>query len=368
MFELLDCMTRGVRAASASAKIVLAPMADGGEGFTRVLVTLTGGELHDVMVCGPLGRRVKAQIGCLGGRHRGTVAIEIASAAGIRLVPQGRRNPLRTTSYGVGELIGAALDRGARRLLIGCGDSGVNDGGAGMAQALGARMLDENGREIARGGCGLLALARIDASNLDPRLQRVPVVASVNWSNRLLGPRSVARVYGPQKGASASDVHELEKGLRRYATVLRRDLGVDVRDMAGAGASGGLGAGLHAFLRARLMPRFDVLSEFFDFNAVLRRADLVVTAEGSLDARTAFGKLPGEVARRAREAGVPTIALVGSVGEGAETLHAIGIDAYFSILNAPVSLADAMRQAPDLVAQATEQAVRLALLDCRRGK
>jgi glycerate kinase len=364
--ELIECMARGVTAAAPDAEILRAPMVDGGEGFTRAITGLTGGRPHAVGVTGPVGQRLQAQVGLLGGQHTGTAVIEIAAAAGLRHVPPDRRDPLRTTSYGVGELIGAALDLGADRLLIGCGDSGVNDGGAGLAEALGVRLLDRRGRPIGRGGRALARLARIDLSGRDRRLDRVRIDVAVNWHNMLLGRRGVARVFGPQKGASPAAVAVLERGLANLAAAIRRDLGVGVRSMPGAGASGGLGAGLHAFLGARLHPRFEVLTRFLDFDGLLERADLVLTAEGSIDRLTPVGKLPAEVARRARLRGVPVVALVGSVGQGAQATHAVGIDAYFSILNRPYSLEEAMARAPELVAEATEQAIRLALLDCRR--
>lgn len=364
--ELIECMARGVKAAAPDAQILRAPMVDGGEGFTQAITELTGGRLHTVSVTGPVGQRLRAHIGQLGGVHAGTAVIEIAAAAGLRHVPFDQRDPLRTTSYGVGELIGATLDLGADRLLIGCGDSGVNDGGAGLAEALGIRLLDRRGRQISRGGRALARLAQIDLSARDPRLDRVQIDVAVNWNNMLLGRRGVARLFGPQKGASLAAIAELERGLANLATVIRRDLGLQVRNMSGAGASGGLGAGLHAFIGARLYPRFEVLTRFLDFDGLLERADLVLTAEGSIDRLTPTGKLPAEVARRAKLRGVPVVALVGSVGQGAQATHAIGIDAYFSILNRPYSLAEAMSIAPKLVAEATEQAVRLALLNCRR--
>ncbi|ACM33595.1 MULTISPECIES: glycerate kinase [Diaphorobacter] len=363
--ELIESMARGVKAAAPDAEILRAPMADGGEGFAQTLAQLTGGCLHPVQVTGPVGQPLQAHLGLLGGAHVGTVAIEIAAAAGLRHVPVGQRDPLRTTSYGVGELVREALDLGAQRLLIGCGDSGVNDGGAGLAQALGIRLSDRRGRAIGR-GCGALdGLAHIDLSGRDPRLGDVSIDVAVNWDNVLLGRRGVSRVFGPQKGASPKDLAALETGLRTLAAVIRRDLAIDVRTMQGGGASGGLGAGLHAFLGARLCPRFAILSRFLDFDALLERADLVLTAEGRIDGLTSFGKLPAEVARRAKQAGIPVVAIVGSVGHGANTMHEIGIDAYFSIVDGPGTMADAMSRAPELVASATEQVVRLALLDCQ---
>jgi glycerate kinase len=360
--ELIECMALGVVAAAPNAEILRAPMVDGGEGFTRTLVDLTGGTLESVTVTGPVGQRISAEIGLLGGPHRGQAVIEIAAAAGLRHVPEEERDPRNTTSYGVGELIRYALDLGVNRLLIGCGDSGVNDGGIGLAEALGARPIDRHGRKIGWGGGALTRLASIDLTAIDPRLKRTRIEVAVNWQNVLLGPRGVARLYGPQKGASAKAVAELEQGLGTLAAVIGQELGIDVASMPGGGASGGLGAVMHALLGAKLVPRFRIASRFVEFHRLLARADLVLTAEGSIDRLTARGKMPAEIARRAKRCGVPVIALVGKIGDGAEANHAIGINAYFSVLNEPCSRAEAMEKAPKLVVEATKQIMRLVLL------
>lgn len=337
-------------------------MVDGGEGFTETLVALTRGRLHRVTVTGPVGLPVEAHFGFLGGGGRRVAVLEMASAAGLRLVPAGARDPLHTTSRGVGELIRAALDAGAQRILLGCGDSGINDGGAGMAQALGIRLLDQDGAEIGYGGGALVGLRRINLAGRDPRLDRVRIDVALNWHNQLLGPRGVSRVFGPQKGATPAAVAALEQALETYAAVVRRDLGIELRDMPGSGASGGLGAGLHALLGAKLHPRYDIVMRYIDVDALLRRADLVLTAEGSLDGQTPFGKVPSEIARRAKRYGLPVIALAGTVGPGAHLNLATGIDAYFSILTRPCSLAEALAEAPRLVADAAEQALRMVLV------
>jgi glycerate 2-kinase len=365
--EIIECMARGVAAAAPNAEILRAPMVDGGEGFTRTLVELTGGSLKSVTVTGPVGQKISPEIGMLGGVYRGQAVIEIAAAAGLRHVPHDARDPRKTTSFGVGELIRSALDLGATRLLIGCGDSGVSDGGIGLAEALGARPLDRHGRTIGRGGAALRRLSSIDLSGVDPRLRRTRIEAAVNWENVLLGPRGVTRLYGPQKGASPKAVAELEEGLGTLAAVFLQDLGIDVASIPGGGASGGLGAGLHALLGAKLVPRFRIATRFVKFDHLLARADVVITAEGSIDHLTPCGKMPAEIARRARRRGIPVIALVGTIGEGAEANHAVGIDAYFSILSGPCSRAEAMEKAPTLVVRATEQVMRLVLLG-RRSK
>jgi glycerate kinase len=359
--ELTECMARGVEAAAPGAEILRAPMVDGGEDFTRTLVALTDGSTKSVKVSGPVGQTLTAKIGLLGGAHQGTAAIEIAAAGGLRHVPHKKRDPRKTTSFGVGELIRHALDLGAGRLLIGCGDSGVSDGGIGLIEALGARPLDRRGRKIGDGGGALRRLATVDTSGLDPRLKRTRIDVAVNWKNVLLGPHGVARVYGPQKGASPTAVAELEEGLERLAAVIRRERGIDVATMPGGGASGGLGAGMRAFLGAKLVPRFKFASRFVQFEDLLVRSDLVLTAEGRIDGNTASGKMPSEIARRAKRHGLPVIAIVGTIGDGAEKNLAAGLDAYFTIAEGPSSLKEEMKNAPRLVQQATEQVLRLFL-------
>jgi glycerate kinase len=359
--EVADAMARGVRRAMPRAKIDRLPMIDGGEGFTRMMVDLTGGTLHPVTVTGPVGQVVEAGIGFLGGRRKRVAVIEMAAAAGLRLVPKDLRDPTLTTSQGVGELIRAALDLGAERILLGCGDSGVNDAGTGMAQALGIRLLDTSGRRITGTGAALASLDRVDLSRRDPRLDRVRIDVAVNPYNMLLGKRGVARVFGPQKGATPQQVALLERGLETFARIVRHDLGIEVAMLTGGGASGGLGAGLHAFLGARLHPRFDLILRYIDLDRHLAKADLVMTAEGGIDGQTRFGKVPAEIATRAKRHKLPVVALAGTVGLGAESTREVGIDAVFSILKRPCSLEDAIQDTGALLADAAEQTVRLML-------
>ncbi|KGM35403.1 glycerate kinase family protein [Inquilinus limosus] len=359
--EVADAMACGVRRAMPRAKIARLPMIDGGEGFTRMMVELTAGELHPVTVTGPVGQVVEAGIGFLGGRRKRVAVIEMAAAAGLRLVPKDLRDPTLTTSQGVGELIRAALDLGAERILLGCGDSGINDAGMGMAQALGVRLLDASGRRIAGTGAALASLDRIDLSHRDPRLDQMRIDVAVNPCNMLLGKRGVARVFGPQKGATPRQVALLERGLEVFARIVRRDLGVEVATLTGGGASGGLGAGLHAFLGARLHPRFDLILRYIDLDRHLAKADLVMTAEGGIDGQTCFGKVPAEIAVRAKRHKLPVVALAGTVGLGAESTREVGIDAVFSILKRPCSLEDAIQDTGILLADAAEQTVRLML-------
>lgn len=358
VLDVTEAIAEGVRAVLPEARLLKAPLVDGGEGFTEALVQATGGTLHHRIVTGPVGLPVAARFGFLGGAPVRTAVLEMA-AAGLSLVPRDQRNPCLTTSRGVGELILAALDAGAERILLGCGDSGINDGGAGMAQVLGVRLLDESAQEIGAGGAELARLRRIDLSRRDPRLERARIDAAVNWHNQLLGPRGVARIFAPQKGATPEQVTLLEAALENYAAVIRRDLGISVADQAGSGASGGLGAGLFALLDGRLHPRYDIVMQYLEFDQLLSQADLVLTAEGSLDEQTPWGKIPAEVGRRAKRHGLPVIALAGTLGKGAALNLQHGIDAYASIMQRPCSLEEAIAKASRLLTQATEEVIRL---------
>jgi glycerate kinase len=359
--EAADAIARGARAALPSARIISAPIVDGGEGFTQALVDATGGTIHPVTVTGPVGEGVAAHVGFLGGTPIQTAVVELAAAAGLRLVPATMRDPTRTTSYGLGELIKTALDLGAEHILVGCGDSGVNDGGTGMARALGVRFLDDVGSELHPGGGDLHRLARIDLSNLDYRIARTRIEAAVNWHNVLLGPRGVARVFGPQKGATPDQVLRLERGLDVYAGHLRAITGHCIATTPGSGASGGVGAGLSALLGARLRPWHEIVLPALNLDELMQSADLVVTAEGRLDGQTRLGKVPCAIAKRARQHEIPVIALAGAIGEDAAEALGDDICAYTSILQHPCAVSEAIDHAPDLLAQAAEQAIRMVL-------
>lgn len=360
--DVAEGIAKGVRRVLPDAQVRCLPMVDGGEGFTQALVAATGGRLHRVRVTGPLGAETDSHFGILGGKGPRTAVLEMAAAAGLRLVPRDRRDPLKTTTFGVGELIKAALNEGAERLLIGCGDSGTNDGGAGMAQALGVGLYDRAGRPLAPGGENLRHLASIDLDGRDSRLGRVQIDVACNWHNLLCGPKGVARVFGPQKGASPETVALLESALETYAGAIESQLGVPVREIPGGGASGGLGTGLHALLGARLHPRFEIVDRYLQMDQMLKSADLVITGEGGIDGQTPRGKIPAEVARRARAYGLPVIALAGTIGEDAEDNLDHGILSYASIVEGPCSLTEALDQAPDLLVRAAERTMRLILV------
>jgi glycerate 2-kinase len=366
--EVAEHIATGVLRVMPQAQVLKAPMVDGGEGFTEALVEATGGTMHRLRVTGPVGEPVDSFFGFLGGRAQKTAVIEMAAAAGLRLVPRDRRNPMLTTSTGVGELIRAALDAGAERILLGCGDSGINDGGAGMAQALGARLLDEEGLPIGHGGGELSRLRRIDLSRLDPRLKAVQLDAAVNWHNMLLGERGVARVFGPQKGATPSQVLVLEGAIERYAKLVHEATGRDVGALPGAGASGGLGAGFAGLLGGRLHPRYEIVMQYLELDRLIAQADLVITAEGSLDGQTPYGKIPAEVAQRAKRRNLPVIALAGTIGKGVRINFEHGIDAFASILTRPCTLDDAIANAGKLLVRAAEDMLRMVSVGMALGR
>ncbi len=360
--QVADCIATGILRVLPDVSIRKAPLVDGGEGFTKTLVAATGGTLHHLEVTGPIGQKVKAHFGFLGRTSVKTAVVEMAAAAGLRLVPSNMRNPMITTTYGVGELIKAALDAGAQRILVGCGDSGTNDGGAGMAQALGVKLLDDAGKQLEL-GCGeLIKLKQIDLREKDPRLERVQIDVACNWHNVLCGDKGVARIFGPQKGASPQIVEQMALALEHYAAVIKADLGIDVREMPGSGASGGLGTGLHALIGAKLHSRYDIVMQYLELDNLIPEVDLVITAEGCIDYQTPRGKIPVEVAKRAKRYELPVIALVGSVGKDAEINLRQGIDYYNSILIQPCQLSEAIAQTTTLLTNAAEQVARLLLV------
>ena len=368
--EVAHAIKIGIERVIPEAEVDEIPMADGGEGTVQALVDATGGEIIAQEVCDPLGNRIHANFGILGDGN--TAVIEMAAASGLPLVPEDKRNPMLTTTFGTGELIRAALDRGCRKLIVGIGGSATVDGGAGMAQALGARLLDKDGNEVPRGGGGLEYLDRIDVSGLDPRivmtLEQAPALQTVvacDVDNPLVGPRGGPEVYGPQKGATPEMVKKLDRYLDRYADIIKRDLGIDVKEEPGAGAAGGLGAGLMAFLNAELRSGIDIVIEASKLEVHLRDADLVITGEGKIDGQTIYGKTPIGVAKAAKKYGIPVIGIGGGISDDASAVYDNGIDALMSIVSYPMSLESAMKQAYDLVANAAERAMRLLMLGKR---
>jgi glycerate kinase len=357
--QAAEAIEQGLRRVFPDAVIKKTPMADGGEGTVQSLVDATGGQLLVEQVAAPLGDEIEAEYGILGDRT--TAVIEMAAASGLTLVPRKQRNPLVTTTYGTGQLIKAALDRGCRKLIIGIGGSATNDGGAGMAEALGAKLLTSDGKPIPPGGGGLSALNMIDLSELDSRLAATTTVVACDVDNPLTGTNGAAHVYGPQKGATPQMVETLDANLAHFASVVQRDTGKVVGEIPGAGAAGGLGAGLIAFLDAELKSGVEIVIGAVQLEKQLESATLVVTGEGEINFQTVFGKTPVGVAKLAKRYGIPVIAIAGSIAEGAEEVHEAGIDAIINIVPAPMPLESAVENAFELTVDAAARAARLIL-------
>ncbi len=346
----------GVHRVLADAEIVQVPVADGGDGLVNVALEVFQGTKRDVTVTGPDFVPVTASYCHAPGRN--VAAIEMAQASGLALLPSSRRDPTRTTTLGTGELIRAALDTGASHILVGIGGSATNDGGIGAAAALGIKFLEHKGNPVPLTGGGLSSIAHIDCNARDSRLENIRLDVACDVTNPLTGPTGAARMYAPQKGASPEQTDQLEEGMENLAACIQRDLGIEVRSLAGGGAAGGLGAGLYAFLGAELRPGVDLILDLVELDRKLANADLVITGEGQIDIQTTFGKAPAGVAARAKAQGVPCIALAGSIGENLGDLHQQGLDAVFSICQGPLSLEQAMQRSETLLALAAEQAVR----------
>lgn len=343
--EVAEVIEKGFRSVFAEADYVLLPIADGGEGTVSALVAATGGTLIRVPVTGPLGEEVSGFYGLSGDRQ--TAFIEMAAASGLALVAPEARNPLLTTSRGTGELILAALNAGVREIVVGIGGSATNDGGAGMLQALGVRLLDGKGREVLPGGGGLSALARIDPSGLDPRLLSCRVQVACDVDNPLIGPRGASAIFGPQKGATAEMVAQLDHNLKQFGTLLEQLTGVRVNERPGAGAAGGMGAALLGVLNAQLRPGVEIVVEAVHLEEAVAGADLVITGEGKLDGQTASGKAPAGVAKLASRYGVPVIGIGGSLGADLESTELAGFAAMFAAVSRPCLLEAALVEAEE---------------------
>jgi len=351
--EVADAIGQGVREIFPEAKIIKIPMADGGDGTVQCLVNATGGEILKEKVVGPLGDEVWASYGILGDKK--TAVIEMAEASGLTLVPEDKRNPLITTTYGTGQLIKAALDQGCRKMIIGIGGSATNDGGAGMVQALGVKLLDREGKEIGFGGVELKKINQINISNLDNRLSETEVLIASDVTNPLCGPKGASRIYGPQKGATPKVIEELDESLAHFAEIIKRDLHKNVKDMPGAGAAGGLGAGLIAFLDAELKPGIEIIIEIVKLEQAIKDADLVITGEGKIDSQTIYGKAPIGVAKIAKKYNIPVIAVAAIISDDADIVHQYGINTLIKISEPPMSLTEPKSKKVQLIKKCIKQ-------------
>ncbi|ANU37403.1 glycerate kinase [Vibrio scophthalmi] len=343
--DVAIAIEHGFKQVLPNAEYIKLPMADGGEGTVQSLVDATGGDIIEHAVTGPLGEQVNGFYGLMGDGK--TAIIEMAAASGLHLVEPAKRNPMLTTTLGTGELIQAVLDKGVEHIIVGIGGSATNDGGLGMAQALGIRLLDEAGQSLGFGGGELEKLHTIDMSGLDPRLAQVRLEVACDVDNPLCGPKGASQVFGPQKGATPEMVAQLDSNLAHYSEVIKQQLGHDVLNRPGAGAAGGLGAALMGLLNAELRPGIEIVMDAVNLTDVVADADLVITGEGRIDSQTIHGKTPIGVARAAKKHSVPVIGISGCLTQDCGVVHEHGIDAVFAVVNRSVDLPTAMAEAAE---------------------
>ncbi|MEX2428833.1 MAG: glycerate kinase [Bacteroidales bacterium] len=355
--EVGNAIRDGIVKVGHDIDTIVVPMADGGEGIVQSLIDATGGDIIKTTVHDPLFRTIDSFYGILGDGK--TAVIEMAAASGLPLLKPEERDPLKTTSYGTGELIKDAMDKGCTSIILGLGGSATNDGGIGMAQALGVCFLDENGNSVHVGGHELSRIRTIDVSGIDDRVSNVKFIAACDVDNPLCGQNGASNVYGRQKGASDSDVETLDKGLVHFAHIVKNSLGLDIKDLPGTGAAGGLGYAVMLFLNARLERGIDIVTRLLKLDEIICGADLVITGEGKMDAQTAFGKTPYGVAQIARKMNIPVVALAGSLGPGYSTLYNSGFDCIYSIIDRPMLLEEALANTKELLENSAENVVRL---------
>lgn len=351
-----EAAKNGILRVFPEAEVVLCPVADGGDGTLETLVEVSGGEVRTCSVQNPIGETIQAQWGAMGDGV--TAVIEMARTSGLALLSLDERDPLNASTYGLGQAISEALNEGFRKFIVGIGGSATNDAGAGMAQALGANLLDDRGKTISFGGAALSSLQTVDISNMDSRIKESKFLVACDVSNPLTGEEGASAVYGPQKGATPEMVQRLDDALSNFATVIKRDLKKDVSEMSGAGAAGGLGAGMMAFMGAELKAGVDIVLDTVNLRDKLSSVDLVITGEGGMDFQTIYNKAPIGVARIASEHNIPTIAIAGLLGSNFKIVHEHGIRAATSIVNGPITLEEASDRAFELISDSVEESLR----------
>ncbi|WP_297407229.1 glycerate kinase [uncultured Cetobacterium sp.] len=357
-YDLGEAIEKGIRNIYLEGEVIKVPIADGGEGTVESLVQGTNGEFVVMDVHNPLMKKIKATYGVMGD---GTAVIEMAEASGLPLIPKEERDPMKTTTYGTGELIKDAIEKGCRNFIVGIGGSATNDAGVGMLQALGYNFLDENKEKVGKGGEVLSKIRYIDDKNKIKELDQCNFLIACDVDNPFYGERGAAEVYGRQKGATEEMVKLLDKGLRDFSKTIEKTMGIDISNLKGAGAAGGLGGGLVAFLNGKLAPGIDIVLEKVNLEKEMIDADFVITGEGRLDFQTAMGKAPVGVAKVAKKFDIPVIGLAGGVADEAIETHKKGIDSFFSIINYPITLEEAMKPeiARKFVEKNTEEIFRL---------
>lgn len=351
-----EAAKNGILRVFPEAEVVLCPVADGGDGTLETLVEVSGGEVRTCSVQNPIGETIQAQWGAMGDGV--TAVIEMARTSGLALLSLDERDPLNASTYGLGQAISEALNEGFRKFIVGIGGSATNDAGAGMAQALGANLLDDRGKTISFGGAALSSLQTVDISNMDSRIKESKFLVACDVSNPLTGEEGASAVYGPQKGATPEMVQRLDDALSNFATVVKKDLKKDVSEMSGAGAAGGLGAGMMAFMGAELKAGVDIVLDTVNLRDKLSSVDLVITGEGGMDFQTIYNKAPIGVARIASEHNIPTIAIAGLLGSNFKIVHEHGIRAATSIVNGPITLEEASDRAFELISDSVEESLR----------
>jgi len=359
--EVCESIEKGIKNYRNDIIVNSLPMADGGEGTVQSLVDATDGKIVNKVVTGPLGNKVEAFYGLLGNEN--TAVIEMASASGLPLVPESKRDPSKTTTYGTGELIKAALSHNVEKIILGIGGSATTDAGVGMAQALGVEFLDQNNNEVGFGGEKLKDIKKINMKNMDQRINNVEILVACDVDNPLYGKKGAAYVYSPQKGADQKMVEKLDNNLRHFNHVVKKQLNKNVNQIEGAGAAGGLGAGLVAFLDAELKNGIEIILDIVSFDQKLKDVDLIITGEGMLDEQSVYGKTPIGVAKRARKHEIPVIAIAGSLGKGVDKVLKKGIDSYFSIVDKPDSLENIINRTDKLLTEISEQIIRTYMLN-----
>ncbi len=357
--QVADAIEEGIYHVFPEAEVEKIPIGDGGEGTVEALVAASEGEVVRLQVTGPLGSKVEASYGLL---DPTTAVIEMASASGLVLIPDGEKDARITTTYGTGELILDALENGVEEIILAIGGSATNDGGTGMASALGYRFLDADGKVLPPGGAALASLKKIDTDGVDPRVSKAVFRVACDVNNPLTGPSGASTVYGPQKGASSEDVVELDSALLKLAEVVQGQMGLRLEETPGAGAAGGLGYGLLVFCGASMEAGIDLVLDAVNFEERLDSVDLVITGEGKLDGQTAYGKVPVGISRRAKKMGIPVLAIAGDIGDGIEEVYENGIDAVMSTVNRAMSLEEAMSRGRELLVDSAERAMRLIQL------
>jgi len=354
--EVAKSMEIGVKKVWPKIETKLLPVADGGDGTMETIIGQSNGKIYNSMVTDPLGRKIVAEWG--GIESKNIAVIEIAKSSGLSLLTEEERNPLITSTRGAGQLIKEALDLGYKEIIIGVGGSATNDGGIGMLSELGVKFYNSEKKEIGDGGNALIDLEYIDTSKLDNRIKNTSIIVACDVSNPLCGPKGASAIFGPQKGATPQMVSKLDKALMNYAKIIKKDLGIDIINYPGSGASGGLGAAFMAFFGARLRLGADIVLDLLDIDTQLKDSNLVIVGEGQFDRSTIFNKAPISVAHRAKSIGIPVLGIAGSLGAGFNEIHNHGIDSMFSLVNRPMSINDAVSNSKRLIEIATEQACR----------